>query len=148
MNSNHRADSALARARQVAASLKPVARRTGSAAKHGVRTTRAWAAPQLERTGDLMQDRVAPRISSLLSSAAQRIEPGKPRRRRWRKMAGASVVTAAAGAVTGAVLNRRRHNGTPSDDQADSYHEAAARNGKVDTEVRAEADQESESRSS
>ncbi|HSR85559.1 MAG TPA: hypothetical protein VLM11_15400 [Streptosporangiaceae bacterium] len=148
MNSNHRADSALARARQVAARLQPVARRTGSAAKHGVRTTRAWAAPQLERTGDLMQDRIAPRISSLLSSAAQRIEPGKPRRRRWRKMAGASMVTAAAGAVTGAFLNRRRQDGTPSDDQADSHHEGAARYGQVDAQTGAEADQESEPSSS
>lgn len=121
MNNNHRADSALARARQAAARLKPVALSTSAAAKNGVRTTRAWAAPQLEQTGHLVQDRIAPKISSALSSAAQRIEPAAPRRRRWRKLAGASMVTAAASAVAGAVLNRRRQNGTELDAQPDSY---------------------------
>ena len=146
MNSNQ-ADSVLARARQAAASLKPVARGSSIAA-HGVRTTRAWAAPQVERTGHLVQDRIAPKISSLLHSAAQRIEPGKPRHRRWRKVAGASMATAAASAVAGAVLNRRRHNGTAPEDEPDSHREAAARNGEVDTQTAAEADKDSRSSSS
>jgi hypothetical protein len=123
MTSNHGADGALARARQAAARLKPVAHSTRAAAKHGVRTTRAWAAPQLEQTGHLVQDRIAPKISSVLSSAAQRIEPGKPRRRGWRKLAGASMVTAAASAVAGMVLNRRRQNGTAPDAEPDSSPE-------------------------
>jgi hypothetical protein len=132
MNSNHRGGTALSRARQAAASLKPVARSSRAAAKHGVRTTRAWAAPQLDRTGHLVQDRLAPKVSSLLHSAAQRMEPGKPRQPRWRKMAGASMVTAAASAVAGAVLNRRRQNGTAPQDEQDSYQETAAPNGEVD----------------
>lgn len=124
MSSNHRADSALARARQAAARLKPVAHSTRAVAQHGVRTTRAWAAPQLEHTGHLVQDRIAPKISAMLSSAAQRIEPGKPRSRRWRKLAGASMVTAAASAVAGTVLNRRRQNGTSPDAEPDSPPDA------------------------
>jgi hypothetical protein len=128
MNSNHRADSALDRAGQAAARLKSVAHSTGAAAKHGVRTTRSWAGPQVERTGHLVEESIAPKISSVLSSAAQRIEPAKPRRRRWRKLAGASVVTAVASAVAGAVLNRRRQNGTAPDAAADSDHDVTARN--------------------
>lgn len=127
MNSNHRADNARTRARQAAASLKPVARSGSAAAKHGIRATRAWAAPQLERTGHVVQDHVAPKISHFLSSAARRIEPGKPRRRRWGKVAGASMVTAAASAVAGAVLNRRRQNGADPRTGADAYQEEAAR---------------------
>jgi hypothetical protein len=149
MNSNHRADSALARARQATASLKPVARSSTAAAKHGVRTTRAWAAPQLERTGHLVQDRMAPRISSWLSSAAQRIEPGKPRhRRRWRKVAGVSMVTAAASAVAGAVLSRRQQNGVAPGSEPERDYDAAVPDGKAGTETAAEVEQESRSSSS
>jgi hypothetical protein len=148
MSSNHRAASALARARQAAASLKPVARSTSAVAKHGVRTARAWAAPQLEGTGHLVQDRIAPKISSVLSSAAQRIEPAKPRHRRWPKVAGAAMITAAASAVAGAVLNRRRLNGPAPDADAGGYHEATARNGQAGTEPAAEADEERRSNSS
>jgi hypothetical protein len=144
MNNNHRADGARTRARQAAASLKPVARGGSAAAKHGVRATRAWAAPQLERTGHAVQDRIAPKISALLSSAARRIEPGKPRRKRWGMVAGASMVTAAASAVAGAVLNRRRHNGTDPGAEADSYQEAAPHS----TEAGADADERSPSGSS
>ncbi len=82
MSRNHRADNALARARHAAARLNPLARSTGTAVKHGVRSTRAWAAPQLEHTGQVLQDRIAPKVSGLLHSAAQRVEPAKPRR--WR----------------------------------------------------------------
>ena len=137
MSSNHRADGALARARKAAAGLKPVARGISRASRRGIRMTRAWAAPQIERTGHLVQDRVAPTVSSALSSAARRIEPGKPRQRRWRKMAGASFGAAAASAVAGAVLNRRRQNGTAADPGADSYDEATARNEEVDRESEA-----------
>jgi hypothetical protein len=133
MSSNHRADGALARARQAAARLKPVARNTSAVAKHGVRRTRAWAAPQVERTGHLVEERIAPKISSVLSSAAQRIEPGKPHRPRWRRVAGASMVTAAASAVAGAVLNRRRLNGTAPDTKADSTDESTERTGDGDS---------------
>jgi hypothetical protein len=136
MNSNHRADSALTRARQAAARLKPVARSTSAAAKHGVRMTRAWAAPQVERTGQLVDDRIAPKISSVLSSAAHRIDPGKPHDPRWRKVAGASILTAAASAVARAVFNRRRQSGTVRDPQADSDDEVTGRRGEADTHTR------------
>jgi hypothetical protein len=129
MNSNHRAEGALARARQAAASLKPVARGGSAAAKRSVRATRAWAAPQLERTGRFVEDHAGPKISALLYSASQRVEPGKPNLRRWRKVAGVSMVTAAASALAGAVLSRRRQNGTAPEDEPDGAQEAAPRTG-------------------
>jgi hypothetical protein len=133
MSSNHRADNALAHARQLAARLKPVARSTSAAATHGVRSARALAAPQVERAGHLVQEDIAPKISSLLSAAAQRIDPAKPHRRRWRKVAGASMVTAAASAVAGAVVSRRRQNASAPDAEAGRYRDVVAHNGEADS---------------
>jgi hypothetical protein len=70
--------------------------------------TRAWAAPQIKRTGQVLQYRVAPKASSLLTSAAERLEPRQPRRARWLKLAAISGLTAAAGAIA-AVAGKRRN---------------------------------------
>jgi hypothetical protein len=69
-------------ARRMAARVRPLVRNTRAAAARRVHWTRAWAAPQVERTGHVLQDSVAPRVSVLLSSVARRIEPAKPSRRR------------------------------------------------------------------
>ena len=122
MKRNHEAGTAANgawdRARQAAAHVQPLARRTGAAARRRVHTTRAWAAPQVERTAQVLQDSVAPKVSALLSSAAQRLEPAKPRRRPWRKLAGISVL--AAGAAAALVLNRRKPEVTTSAAEADA----------------------------
>jgi len=64
-----------ARLKPVAARAKPLAKSTRSAAKRQMRRTRTWAAPRVERTGHALQETVAPKVSALLTSAAQRIEP-------------------------------------------------------------------------
>jgi hypothetical protein len=92
----------------VAAQLKPFARSTRAAATRGAHATRAWGAPRLERTGQVLQDSVAPKVASALSSAAQRLDPGKPRSARWRRPAGIATVTAAASAAAAVVLRRRK----------------------------------------
>jgi hypothetical protein len=124
MKRNHEAgmaaNGAWDRARQAAAQVQPLARSTGAAARRRVHKTRAWAAPQVERTAQVLQDSVAPKVSALMSSAAQRLEPAKPRRRPWRKLAGISVFTAAAGAAAVLVLNRRKPEVTTSAAEADA----------------------------
>ena len=140
MSRNHRADNAVARARHAAAQLKPLARTTGTTAKRGLRTARAWAAPQLEHTGQVLQDRIAPKVSGMLHSVARRVEPAKPRHGRWRKMAGASALTAATGAVTGAVLNRRKQNGTAPETDAERKHGAEAHDGQTGTSSAADSE--------
>ena len=105
-NSNQ-AETALNTALRMAAQLPPLARNTSDAAKRGVTRTRAWAAPQLERGGQVLQDQVAPKVSSALSSAAQRVDPGQPKPRQWRKVAAFSLL-AVAGVVT-ALAGFRRH---------------------------------------
>jgi hypothetical protein len=116
----HRARQAAAQVKPAAAQLKPLARSTGAAARHRVHKTRAWAAPQVERTGQVLQDSVAPRVAALLSSAARRLEPTKPPRRRWRKLAGVAMLATAAGAVAAVVRNRRKPEITTSAAEADA----------------------------
>ena len=101
------AETALNTALRMAAQLPPLARSTSDAAKRGVTRTRAWAAPQLERGGQVLQDQVAPKVSAALSSAAHHVDPGQPKPRQWRKVAAFSLL-AAAGIVT-ALAGLRRH---------------------------------------
>jgi hypothetical protein len=89
MSRKKRTDEALELVRQAAAQLqpaaakvKPLAGSTGAAAKRSVYRTRAWAAPRVEHTGQVVEDSVAPKVSALLSSVAQLLEPDKPRHRR------------------------------------------------------------------
>ena len=97
-----------AQVQPAAAQMKPFAQRAGAAAKRRVRRTRAWAAPRVERSGQVLQDSVAPTVSAWLSTAARRLEPAKLRRPRWRKLAGFSVLAAAAGAGAALVRNRKK----------------------------------------
>ncbi len=112
------AASARDRALQAAARMKPLAGGTRAAAKRGVHSTRAWAAPQVERTGQVLQHSVAPKVAALLSSAAERLEPAKPQRKRWPRLAAISVLTAAAGVVAALARNRRKPDVTTQAEDA------------------------------
>jgi hypothetical protein len=131
-------------ARRMAAQVRPLARSTEAAAARRVHKTRAWAAPQVERAGQVLQDSVAPRVSALLSSAARRLEPARPSRRRWRKLAVGSGFTAAAGAVAAVVRGRRKPDPATSPAQADADDVTPAvqtRNGKARTSTDSKAEQ-------
>jgi hypothetical protein len=131
---SNQAEAAIDSARRVAAQLPPLAKSTSEAAKRGVTRTRAWAAPQLERGGQVLQHQVAPKVSAALSSAAHRIDPGQPKSRQWRKAAAFSLL-AAAGAVTAVARFRRSGSApAPADDTttgdaapaAEQTHESAS----------------------
>jgi hypothetical protein len=91
----------------VAAQVKPLAKSTGEAAKRNFLRGRAWAAPRVERTGKVLEDTVAPKVSALLSSAAERIDPAKPRPGRWRLPVGIAAALAAAASAAAAVFRSR-----------------------------------------
>ena len=112
-------------AQQAAAQMKPLSSSAQAATGRGLLRARAFAAPQVERAGQALEDNVAPKISAMLSSAAQRLEPDKPPRRRWRKLAGISLLTAAAGAVAAIVRNRAKQTMTPPED-TDTHSAAPA----------------------
>ena len=120
----------------VTAQVRPLARSTGAAALRRVHRTRAWAAPQTERMAQVLQGSVAPKVSAL-SSAAQRLEPAKPRRRPWRKLAAIVVLAAAASAAAARVLNRKKPEVTTSAADADELTPAAQmRDGQARTSER------------
>jgi hypothetical protein len=97
--------------RPMADQVKPLAQNTGEAARRTILRTRAWAAPQVERTGQVLQDNVAPKVSAMLSSAAQRIDPAKPKRGQWRLPVGIAAALAAAASAAAAMLSRQKKNG-------------------------------------
>src|SRR5450755_4978791 len=117
-----------AQVKPVAAQVKPVAKSAGAATRRGVHRTRVWAAPQLERSGQVLEDTVAPKVSAVLSAAAQRIEPVKARRPRWPKVVGLSILAAASAAAAAAILRRRAQPGlwTPTADAAPDSTPSAA----------------------
>jgi hypothetical protein len=94
----------------------PVAKNTSTAVRHGVTRSRAWAAPQMERTGEFLQEVAAPKVSDALSSAARKIEPAQPGRRRWMRRAGTGLLAAIGVAATaaGAAAAVLRKNGKPA----------------------------------
>jgi hypothetical protein len=109
-------------ARQAAAQLKPAAERakplarsTGKAARRQLLRTRAWAAPRVEHSGQVLQDTVAPKVSAMMSEAARRLDPAQPRQRNWRKPVGlVATLTAAGGAVAAFIRNRKKPVFPPS----------------------------------
>ena len=121
-----RARRAAAQVKPVAVHIKPLAQSTAAAAIRRVRTTRAWAAPRVERTGLVLQHSVAPKVSAWLSLAARRLEPAKPRRARWRKLASVAVLTAAAGAAAAFARNRTKPDSVTSVAETDAGNVAPA----------------------
>jgi hypothetical protein len=104
-----RAHKAADQIKPMAAQIKPLAKNTGQAARRQLFRTRAWAAPRVERSSKVLQDTVAPKVSSMMSSAADRIDPAKPKRGRWRLPVGiATAVTAAASAAAAVLRNRSK----------------------------------------
>jgi hypothetical protein len=138
-----RARRVAAQVKPAAVQIKPLAQSTAAAAIRRVRKTRTWAAPRVERTGQLLQDSVAPKVAAWLSFAARRLEPAKPPRARWRKLAGISVLTAAAGTAAAFARNRTKPDSTASVAETDAGNvaPAAARNdGQAMASTDADAD--------
>ena len=135
--------------RQAAAQAKPYASGARATAGRGVRRARAVAAPQVESVGHALEDRVAPKVSAMLSSAAQRLEPPKPRRRSWRERAGISLLTAAS-VVAAVVRNRAKPNLTPPEetDTDSAATTAEMPDQKARTSTDADADVEGQVRTS
>jgi hypothetical protein len=148
MSPKERTDEALDLVRQAAAQLqpaaakvKPLAGSTGAAAKRSAYRTRAWAAPRVEHTGQVVEDSVAPKVSALLSSAAQLLEPDKPRHRRWRTPIAIAAVAAAAIAAAAIVRHRRKPDSTTPEADADDVAPAAEMgDGQMRTSTGADAD--------
>lgn len=104
----------------VAAQVKPLAKNTGEVARRSILRSRAWAAPRLERSGKVLEETVAPKVSAALSSAAERIDPAKPRKGRWKWPVG--LLAAAAGAASAAAAFFKSRS--KSEAQTQTTHDA------------------------
>ena len=106
------------RAREVAsAQLTPLARNAQLTASRGVYNARVWAAPRVERTGVAVQERLAPRVSSMMVATARRMEPAQARsRRRWPAVIAGIVMLGAAAAAGGLLRSQRAAAMNKSDD--------------------------------
>jgi len=121
---------AAARLQPAAGQVKPLAR----AARHQADKTRSWAAPQVERAGQVLQDSIAPKASSLLSAAAHRIDPAQPRRRSRRVLAGASAAAAVA-AFAAAVRSRLKAGASKATEPAEASDTASGAETAPETET-------------
>ena len=125
---------AAAQLKPVAERAKPLARSTGQAARRQVLRTRAWAAPRVEHSGQVLQDTVAPKVSAMMSEAARRLDPAQPRQRRWAKPVGLlATLTAAGGAVAAYLRNRNKPAGLPAQTGTADTRPAAMPNGQPTT---------------
>ena len=104
------------RARQARIQVAPLAKSAQETAGRGLLEARAWAAPRVEATGVAVQERVAPRVSAALVTAARRMEPPKAdRRRRWPFIAAAVVVLGAGCAAAAQILRSKRNTMATAD---------------------------------
>lgn len=83
------------------------------AARRGAHHARTWAAPRLERTGQALEQRVAPRVAAMMSAAARRIEPAPRKRRRWPLVAAGFVAAAGVSATAAYLMSRRGSSVAP-----------------------------------
>jgi len=132
-----RARQAAEAAKPVAAQVKPLASDARQAASRGVYKARVWAAPQVERTGQLLQDTVAPKVAGALHTSAERLDPGAPPHRGWRKGAAAiSILLAAAAAAVAAVARKRKAQSAAANGEEAAAPSADEATASADGEVK------------
>lgn len=122
-------------AKPVVDKVKPLANDTKAAASRGLYKARVWAAPQVDRTGQVLQDTVAPKVAAALHTSAQRLEPDKPKRSGWLVAAGISAMLAVAAAAAAALRNKIKPTATAAagqEEPAPTAEQANADGAKAD----------------
>lgn len=114
--------------RETADRLGPYAESARDSAAERLTEARKWAAPRIEDAADAVQETVAPRVSSVLASTAERVEPvRKEAKRRGRAAAKAlkgqrlrprrrwpiALLCFVAGSVVGVIVAASRMGATP-----------------------------------
>jgi hypothetical protein len=115
----------------------------------GVEGARGWAAPRLDSAADAISVTVAPKVSSMLHSAAKTVQPveeskvGIRRLFSWRWMLGIGAALAAAGAATAVTMRRYKSATADASDSAGAMSDMPApdeagypANGRVTTPTR------------
>lgn len=83
-------------------------------ARPRVGRVRAWMAVRAARGSVSVQERVAPRVSSMLAGVARKLDPPKGHQRRWPKLfAGLALLAAGGAAAASMAMRSRRGTATP-----------------------------------
>ncbi|MFC4111664.1 hypothetical protein [Nonomuraea zeae] len=72
-----------ARAVETGQRMQPMADQAKVVAAQRIEDARYWAAPRLESAAHGFEDQVAPKVSSMLTAAARKIDPTPSHSRRW-----------------------------------------------------------------
>ena len=97
--------------KQAAVTARRTADDAATWARPKVDGARSWLAVRAARGSVAVQDRVAPRVSAMLDATARRLDPPRPKSRRWPKLlVGAAVLAAGAAAAAAAIAVRGRPN--------------------------------------
>ncbi|MFI7454648.1 hypothetical protein ACIBQX_44730 [Nonomuraea sp. NPDC049714] len=63
--------------------MAPMADQAKLVANRRMEDARYWAAPRLENAAHRVEDQLAPKVSYVLTAAADKVNPARPRSRRW-----------------------------------------------------------------
>lgn len=118
-----KATKARRQASEAASRVTPVAASARLTARQRMHRARTWTAPRIDRTGQVLEKRVAPRISAMLGAAARRIEPQR-KRRRWPFLTAGLVTAAAAASAAIRIVSRR--GGMPAEPGKSPEKDASA----------------------
>jgi len=103
------ADRAREATAQASTQFTPLAKSAQLTVGRGVYGARVWAAPRVERTGIAVQERLAPKVSSMMTEAARRMQPAQAKpRRRWPLIVGGIALLAAGGAAAAVLRSQRK----------------------------------------
>jgi hypothetical protein len=86
--------------------IGPASQHAREVAAERLLDAREWSAPQLERAAEYVEAELGPRISSLLSTTARRVQPDRPNRRSRNAALTMLAVVSLAG-VAGIMATRR-----------------------------------------
>jgi hypothetical protein len=142
----------LARPVVLASTVVPMVKTAGLATRDSARNAatwaaprvngaRAWTAPRIERSGLVIKDTIAPKISETLTATARRVDVNAPRpgvtapRRRWPKVVAGAALLAAAGAAAAIVLRRRKDDGTRGEAAGADTGPQAAQDGQASADA-------------
>ncbi|MEW2356065.1 hypothetical protein [Spirillospora sp. NPDC029432] len=86
--------------------IGPAAQRTRDMAAERMLMARGWGAPRLHQASRYVEGELGPRMGSMLSDAARRVEPPKPEKQ-GRNFAVTALAAVMAVGLAGALLTRR-----------------------------------------
>ncbi len=113
MQASKLADRAAPMTKSAAKTARQGAGSAATWARPRVGRVRAWMAARAVRGSVSVQETVAPRVSAMFAVAARKLDPPKPRSRRFPKVLAGTALLAAGAAAAAAMAMRNRQRAMP-----------------------------------